>query len=79
MRSPLQFVVLLLFAAIAAAQNPASAHLIKVTVQDTSGAVISGAQVVVADVDGKPIAQGTTDDAGPLPLRVLRHVLTSSK
>ena len=42
------------------------------TVQDTRGAVIPGAQVVVATQDGKKAAQGSTDNSGSFHFDDLR-------
>jgi hypothetical protein len=64
MRRRLHFVSLVIFTTIASAQGPVSERQIRVTVQDTSGAVIPGAEVMVAGADGKAVAQGTTDNAG---------------
>ena len=51
-------------APMAPAQNSASARPIKGSVQDTSGALIPGAQVAVITQDGKPVVHGVTDNAG---------------
>ncbi len=64
MRSRLHFAFLVIVTTIAAAQGPVSERQILVTVQDTSGAVIPGAEVRVAGAGGKTVAQGTTDNAG---------------
>jgi outer membrane autotransporter protein len=66
MRFRLQFVLLLigLFAGMAEAQNPTIPLGVAGTIQDTSGAVIVGAQVIVTTQDGRTIAQGTTDSSG---------------
>lgn len=64
MRIRLHSVFLLLYAVVAMAEGPGSARTIKVTVQDSSGAVIPGAQVVVADPGGKTLVRGVTDNVG---------------
>ena len=61
------YLVLLLIsvlAGVAAAQNSAPGRAINGTVLDTSGAVIPGAQIVIATPSGQTVAQGTTDNAG---------------
>ena len=64
MRRRLYFVSLVIFTTLAAAQSQVSERRIRVTVQDTSGALIPGAEVVVADTDGKKLASGVTDEVG---------------
>jgi hypothetical protein len=58
------FPLMTIFALTALAQKPPNARTIKGSVQDTSGAVIPGAQVAITSLDGQIIAQGTTDNAG---------------
>jgi hypothetical protein len=53
-----------LLAQLTPAQTAAPTHIIKGSVLDQSGALIPGAQVSVITQDGKPIAQGRTDNAG---------------
>jgi hypothetical protein len=53
-----------IFAGVATAQNSTPAHAISGTVQDRSGAVIPGAQLLVTTQDGKTVSKGTTDGAG---------------
>ena len=64
MRSRLHFVLLFISAVVAAAQGPGAVRTIKVILQDPSGALIPGAQVVVAEADGKTLASGVTDGIG---------------
>src|SRR5260370_471169 len=66
MQFRLQFVLLLigLFAGMAEAQNSPIPLGLVGTVQDPSGAVIVGAQVIVTTQDGRTIAQGITDSSG---------------
>ena len=52
------------FTGVTAAQNSVPRRVINGTVLDTSGAVIPGAQVVIATPSGQTIAQGPTDNAG---------------
>src|SRR5260370_27546117 len=65
MQFRLRFVLLLIgfFAGIAEAQNPTIPLGLAGTVQDASGAVIVGAQVIVTTQDGRTIAQGSTDNS----------------
>ena len=64
----LRFCSILLFIGLtfwaASAEPGAESPGLRGTVQDTSGAVISGAEVVITTQDGKPAGQGITDDAG---------------
>src|SRR5215469_4482996 len=60
--------ILLLVSLIASAAEPgapaADSRGLRGTVQDTSGAVIAGAQVTVTTQDGKTAAHGSTDNSG---------------
>jgi hypothetical protein len=51
-------------AGVTAAQNSTPGRAINGTVLDTSGAVIPGAQIVIATPSGHTVAQGATDNAG---------------
>ncbi len=53
-----------LYGAGAWGQSTATAHAIKGTVLDPSGAVIPQAVIVVTSSDGKQVAHGSTDNAG---------------
>ena len=66
MKFRFHLIVLLIsvLAQLASAQTSASAHTIRGSVLDPSGAVIPGAQVAVVSQDGRTIAQGTTDKVG---------------
>jgi hypothetical protein len=60
--------IFLFMSLIASAAEPgapaADTRGLRGTVQDTSGAVIPGAQVTVTTQDGKAAAQGSTDNTG---------------
>ncbi len=64
MRTQLYSIFLFLLAAVAAAQAPSSTRVIQITVQDSSGALIPGAHIVVSTANGSVLAQGTSDSAG---------------
>jgi uncharacterized surface anchored protein len=53
-----------LIACVSPAEPGADSRGLRGTVQDTSGAVIAGAQVTVNTQDGKAAAQGSTDNSG---------------
>jgi Carboxypeptidase regulatory-like domain len=66
MRFRLYFVLLLLgsVASLAQTQSAASSRGVTGDVQDTSGAVIVGAQVTLTTQDARIVTQGTTDSSG---------------
>jgi hypothetical protein len=63
-RSHLLLLLISIVAGVAVAQNSAPVHGISGTVQDPSGALISGAQIAITAPNGKAVAQGRTDNAG---------------
>ena len=58
------FLLMGLLAGVSTAEPGADSRGLRGTVQDTSGAVIAGAQVMVTTQDGKTAAQGSTDNSG---------------
>ncbi|WP_433968045.1 carboxypeptidase-like regulatory domain-containing protein [Tunturiibacter gelidiferens] len=66
MRCRFHFVLLLLGSVIGLAQAQSGANSLGLMggVQDTSGAVIVGAQVSLTTQDGRIVAQGITDSSG---------------
>jgi hypothetical protein len=63
-RFHLVLVLLSVLTGVTVAQNSGPGRAINGIVLDTSGAVISGAQIVIATPNGQTVAQGTTDSAG---------------
>jgi hypothetical protein len=54
--------------AVLVGQGPQSSHAVKGTVQDPSGAVIAGAQVVLTSKDGQEVSQSVTTNSGSFSL-----------
>src|SRR5215469_3232304 len=63
-RFHLVLLVISILTGVTAAQNSAQGRALNGTVLDTSGAVIPGAQVVIATPSGQTVAHGTTDNSG---------------
>src|ERR1035441_9416389 len=56
--------ILTLAAVVAVAEPSSSAPALKVTILDTSGAVITGAEIVISSPDGSRVAHGVSDSGG---------------
>src|ERR1035437_3546367 len=56
--------ILALAAGMAVAEPSSSAPALKVTILDTSGAVITGAEIVLSSPDGSRVAHGVSDSGG---------------
>src|ERR1700722_19731941 len=71
MRFRFYFVLLLVGSMVGLAQAQNATNSLAGTIQDTSGAVIVGAQVTLATQDGKIVAQGVTDGSGNFRLPIV--------
>src|SRR6266571_4056381 len=58
------FLFMGIVAGIASAEPAAESRGLRGTVQDTSGALIAGAEVIVTTEEGNTVAQGSTDNSG---------------
>ena len=58
------FLFMCIVAGMASAEPAAESRGLRGTVQDTSGALISGAQVIVTTQEGNTVAHGSTDNSG---------------